>query len=55
VVAATNYLFDNWLINSSYETEPQHGLEVFLDKENICNWNHFDLELLIPVRALKKY
>ncbi len=54
VVAATNYLFDQWLINSSYETEPRHGLEVFLDKENICNWNHFDLELCIPVTALKK-
>jgi AraC family transcriptional regulator len=52
VVAATNYLFDNWLINSSYETEAQHGLEVFLDKKNICNWDHFDLELLIPVKAL---
>jgi AraC family transcriptional regulator len=55
VVAAINYLFDNWLINSLYEAEPQHGLEVFLDKENICNWNHFDLELFIPVKALKKY
>jgi AraC family transcriptional regulator len=54
VVAATNYLFDNWLINSSYESEPQHGLEVFLDKEDICNWDHFDLELFIPVKALKK-
>ncbi len=54
VVAATNYLFDNWLINSSYEAEPQHGLEVFLDKQNICNWNHFELELFIPVKALKK-
>jgi len=55
VVAATNYLFDIWLINSSYESEPQHGLEVFLDKENICNWDHFELELFIPVKALKKY
>jgi len=55
VGAATNYLFDNWLINSLYECEPQHALEVFLDKENICNWSHFDLELCIPVKALKKY
>jgi AraC family transcriptional regulator len=55
VVAATNYLFDNWLINSEYECEHQHGLEVFLDKENICNWNHFDLELCIPVKALNRY
>jgi AraC family transcriptional regulator len=55
VVAATNYLFDHWLINSSYESEHQHALEVFLDKENICNWNHFDLELCIPVKALQEY
>jgi AraC family transcriptional regulator len=53
VVAATNYLFDNWLINSLYECEPQHALEVFLDKENVCNWDHFDLELFIPVKAIK--
>ena len=52
VIAATDYLFDIWLINSSYESEPQHGLEIFLDKENICNWDHFDLELCIPVKAL---
>jgi AraC family transcriptional regulator len=55
VVAATNYLFDHWLINSLYESESQYGLEVFLDKENICNWNHFDLELYIPVKALNNY
>jgi len=55
VVAATNYLFDHWLINSSYESEPQHGLEVFLDNENVCNWDHFDLQLCIPVTALKEY
>jgi len=42
VSAGINYLFDNWLINSSYECETQHSLEVFLDKENICNWEHFD-------------
>jgi len=55
VTAATNYLFDSWLINSAYETEPRHALEVFLDKENICNWDHFDLELCIPVKTLKSY
>ena len=54
VGAAINYLFDIWLINSLYECETQHGLEIFLDKENICNWDHFDLELCIPVKALKR-
>ncbi|MEO5685378.1 MAG: GyrI-like domain-containing protein [Chitinophagaceae bacterium] len=54
VVAATNYLFDNWLINSDYECEVQHGLEVFLDRENVCNWSHFDMELCIPVKPLQK-
>ena len=53
-VAAINYLFDVWLINSDYECEPQHGLEIFLDKENICDWSHFELEMCIPVKALKK-
>jgi AraC family transcriptional regulator len=53
VATATNYLFNHWLINSSYEPEHQHGLEVFLDKENICNWSHFDLELCIPVKPLE--
>lgn len=52
---ATNYLFKNWLINSSYEPEHQHGLEIFLDKENACNWNHFDLDLCIPVKSLQHY
>lgn len=33
VVAATNYLFDNWLINSLYECEAQHGLRCFWIKK----------------------
>jgi AraC family transcriptional regulator len=52
---ATNYLFNNWLINSSFEPDHQPGLEIFLDKENICNWNHFDLELCIPIKSIKTY
>jgi len=55
VATATSYLFNDWLINSQYEPEHQYGLELFLDKANICNWNHFDLELCIPVKSLKKY
>ncbi len=55
VATATNYLFNTWLINSSFEPDHQPGLEVFLDKENICNWNHFDLELCIPVKNIKRY
>ncbi len=53
VATATHYLFNNWLINSSFEPDHQPGLEIFLDKENICNWNHFDLELCIPVKNIK--
>jgi AraC family transcriptional regulator len=54
VATATNYLFSDWLINSPYEPEHQHGLEIFLDKENVCNWNHFDLDLCIPVKKLQR-
>jgi len=52
VAAGINYLFDIWLINSDYECETQPGLEVFLSKENVCNWSHFDLELGIPVKKM---
>jgi len=55
VATATHYLFNNWLINSSFEPAHQPGLEIFLDKENICNWNHFDLELCIPIKSIKTY
>lgn len=53
VATATGYLFNNWLINSKYEPEHQHALEIFLDKENVCNWNYFDLEICIPVKPLQ--
>lgn len=52
VAAGINYLFDTWLINSVYECETQPGLEIFLDKENVCNWSHFDLQIGIPVKAI---
>ncbi len=52
VATATDYLFNNWLINSTYEPEHQHGLEIFLDKEKVCNWEYFDLELCIPIKKL---
>ncbi|WP_406827107.1 GyrI-like domain-containing protein [Pedobacter sp. KACC 23697] len=55
VGAGINFLFDNWLINSNYECEAQPGLEVFLDKENVCNWNHFDLDIGIPVKTVINY
>jgi AraC family transcriptional regulator len=55
VEAGINYLFDNWLINSGYECETQPGLEVFLDKENICNWSHLNLEIGIPVKKVVNF
>lgn len=55
VATAISYMYNGWLINSLYEPEHQYGLENFLDKQNICNWNHFDLELCIPVKKLMNY
>lgn len=55
VATATHYLFNEWLVNSSYEPEHQHGLELFLDKENICNWSSFDLDLCIPIKKSKTH
>ena len=52
VAEGINYLFDNWLINSAYECETQPGLEIFLDKANVCNWSHSDLEIGIPIKVI---
>ena len=52
VATAISYMFNDWLINSDYEPEHQYGLELFLDKANVCNWEYFDLELCIPVKKL---
>ncbi len=51
--AAIDFLIDVWLVGSSYECEHQYGLEVFLNKEAICDWSFFDLELFVPVQSLK--
>ncbi|MCH8033148.1 MAG: AraC family transcriptional regulator [Bacteroidetes bacterium] len=55
IATAFCYLFNYWLVNSSYEPEHLHALEIFLDKNNVCNWEHFDLELCIPIKTLQKY
>ncbi|BDS11391.1 AraC family transcriptional regulator [Aureispira anguillae] len=55
VATATHYLYNNWLINSSFEPDHQPGLEIFLDKENICNWDYLELELCIPIKNIKTY
>lgn len=52
VATATHYLFNNWLINSKYEPAHLHGLEIFLDKEKVCDWTNFNLELCIPIKKL---
>lgn len=55
VATAMSFMYNYWLINSLYEPQHQYGLEYFLDKENICNWDRFDLELYIPVKPLMNF
>ena len=55
VATGIDYLFNEWLINSKYEPEHLHALEHFLDKQHICHWEHFDLELCIPVKPISTY
>lgn len=49
---AINYMFDIWLVNSGYECEHLHALEIFRDKDQLCNWEHFELDFCIPVKML---
>lgn len=53
VATAFSYLFNTWLVNSSYEPAHLPTQEIFLDKNNICNWEHFDLELYVPIKPLQ--
>lgn len=55
VTTAVNYLFDKWLINSRFEPEHLPALEVFLNRNEVCNWNHFELEICIPVKPIHEY
>ncbi len=50
VTYAFNFLYNQWLITSSYEPEHEHTIEIFQDKANVCNWSHFELELCIPIK-----
>lgn len=54
VATAINFMFNHWLINSSYEPEHLPGLEVFRDREHVLNWDYFDLDFCIPVKEIKK-
>ena len=54
VATATDYLIRGWLINSAYEPEHAPGLEIFVNKENAMDWSHFDLDLCIPIRKLRR-
>ena len=53
VATAIKYLFNDWMINSSFEPEQQAGLEIFNDKQNILNWEHLNLDLCVPVKQIK--
>ena len=53
VATAISYLFNNWLINSTYEPEHLPGMEIFRDKTKVCDWSHFDLDLCIPIKKIK--
>ncbi|MEZ5306286.1 MAG: AraC family transcriptional regulator [Pyrinomonadaceae bacterium] len=54
VGTAWDYLFRGWLIRSEYEPEHAPALEILLDKDKALDWSHFDLDLAIPVKKLKR-
>ena len=54
VATAWDYLYRGWLINSEYEPEHAPALEIFRDKDNATDWSHFELDLCVPVKKLRK-
>ncbi|MBS0419796.1 MAG: AraC family transcriptional regulator [Proteobacteria bacterium] len=54
VATAWDYLYRGWLIHSEYEPEHAPALEIFLDKDKATDWSHFELDLCVPVKELRK-
>jgi len=54
VATAWDYLFSDWLINSSFEPQHAPALEIFLNKDKATDWSNFELELCLPIRKLEK-
>jgi AraC family transcriptional regulator len=54
VATAWDYLFQGWLIKSDYEPDHAPAFEIFLNKEKALDWSHFDLELALPVKKMKR-
>jgi AraC family transcriptional regulator len=52
VATAWDYLLNSWLINSDYEPDNAPGFEIFLDKEKVLDWGHFDLDLAFPLKKM---
>jgi DNA gyrase inhibitor GyrI len=46
------FLYTSWLPRSVYEPEHFPGIEIFLDKEKVLDWSHFELELAIPIKKI---
>lgn len=54
VATAWDYLLRTWLIQSEYEPDHAPGFEILLDKDKALDWSHFELELVFPVKKMKK-
>ena len=53
VATAWDFLYRDWLLQSSYEPEHAPALEVFLNKEKATDWSHFELDLCLPIKNLE--
>ena len=51
VSTAWDYLYRDWLMHSRYAPAHAPALEIFRDKDRATDWNHFDLELCLPIEA----
>jgi AraC family transcriptional regulator len=52
VINSWNYLYNNWLINSTYEPNHLYAFEKIKNKEKANDWSSFDLELYLPIKQL---
>lgn len=55
VIDGWSHLYNDWLLNNDYEPEHLHALEIFKEKDQVCDWSTYNLQLCVPVKKLNSF
>jgi len=49
---ANFYLYSQWLVESDYEPDHKHGIEIFRDRSKVLDWSSCDFDLCVPIKKV---